>query len=357
MAHSPGAGASGQLLPGGEKMAHQLGGAMSGGGHVPLHGHQALLNEKAVIRATGKDRINEFLRSHVCYDVLKHSGKVVVFDASIPIQLAFYALVEHDMQAAPLWDSVQRKFVGLMTVTDFIDILRHYSHRGVPVEQLAAKSIAEVLTEPEGQRLHQEEFIHVDAEEKLSYASGLFKDRRIKFLPITVPNETGVLALISHVEILEFLVTTFREQRRLFDDPICDLQIGIFDNVVTVQQHARLSEVLDLLELHGIGAVPIVDESGRVVNIYSRSDITFLATAADPDSVLKNLDCKLSDILAQPGNESLRDQLITCSPRDTLQAIFEKFADVKFKRIVCVDDDFRCKGLISVSDLLTYFID
>jgi hypothetical protein len=62
-------------------------------------------------------------------------------------------------------------------------------------------------------------------------------------------------------------------------------------------------QVLDLLELHGIGAVPIVNEQGRVVNIYSRSDITFLATAADPDSVLNNLDCKLCDILAQPGNE------------------------------------------------------
>ncbi|CAN0510506.1 unnamed protein product, partial [Ectocarpus sp. 12 AP-2014] len=52
--------------------------------------------------------------------------KVVVFDSSIPVQLAFYALVEHDMQAAPLWDSRERRFVGLMTVTDFIDILRHY---------------------------------------------------------------------------------------------------------------------------------------------------------------------------------------------------------------------------------------
>jgi len=31
-----------------------------------------------------------------------------------------------DMQAAPLWDSRERRFVGLMTVTDFIDILRHY---------------------------------------------------------------------------------------------------------------------------------------------------------------------------------------------------------------------------------------
>lgn len=37
----------------------------------------------------------------------------------------------------------------------------------------------------------------------------------------------------------------------------------------------------------GIGAVPIVDAEGRVVGIYSRSDITFLATAADPGAVLE----------------------------------------------------------------------
>lgn len=37
----------------------------------------------------------------------------------------------------------------------------------------------------------------------------------------------------------------------------------------------------------GIGAVPIVDAEGRVVGIYSRSDITFLATAADPGAVLQ----------------------------------------------------------------------
>lgn len=33
----------------------------------------------------------------------------------------------------------------------------------------------------------------------------------------------------------------------------------------------------------------------------------------------QNLDCRLCDILAQPGNEGLRDKLITCSPDDTLQ--------------------------------------
>lgn len=38
------------------------------------------------------------------------------------------------------------------------------------------------------------------------------------------------------------------------------------------------------------------------------------------------------------------------------QTVFEKFADYRFKRIVCVDEESRCKGIISVSDLLAYFL-
>lgn len=30
------------------------------------------------------------------------------------------------VRAAPLWDSARHEFVGMLTITDFINILRHY---------------------------------------------------------------------------------------------------------------------------------------------------------------------------------------------------------------------------------------
>ncbi len=54
-----------------------------------------MLGEREVVRNTGKQAIVSFLESQTCYSVLRASGKVVVFDTRIPIQLAFYALVEH----------------------------------------------------------------------------------------------------------------------------------------------------------------------------------------------------------------------------------------------------------------------
>ena len=56
---------------------------------LPMH------NEREVIRSAGRQAISAFLEAHTCFSVLRASGKVVVFDTRIPIQLAFYALVEH----------------------------------------------------------------------------------------------------------------------------------------------------------------------------------------------------------------------------------------------------------------------
>lgn len=52
-------------------------------------------NERQVVRQAGRQAILQFLEQHTCFSVLRASGKVVVFDTRIPIQLAFYALVEH----------------------------------------------------------------------------------------------------------------------------------------------------------------------------------------------------------------------------------------------------------------------
>jgi len=71
-------------------MAQPLVGAGGGGG-----GDSFLQNERQVVRKAGRQAIRQFLEQHNCFSVLRASGKVVVFDTRIPVQLAFYALVEH----------------------------------------------------------------------------------------------------------------------------------------------------------------------------------------------------------------------------------------------------------------------
>jgi len=322
--------------------------------------HEGLLHEREVVRETGRSAIGTFLESHTCFSVLRASGKVVVFDTCIPIQLAFYALVEHDMQAAPLWDPKIRQFVGLLTVTDFIDILRHFSGSKDNVSVLGTKSISQILGDPSLCHLMKHRsFLAADASTSLKHACRLLHTYSLDYLPVILPNDLRVLATITYTNVLEHLVTHFREQRRLFDDSIYELDIGTYQNIITVTPINTLAETLALLQEHSLSALPVVDpsQSNKVVDVYSRSDITFLATASDAEDAIANLNLSIGEVLSQQRTDvTTPDRLHTCSMSHTLQSIFEYFAQIKFNRLIVTDDAGRCVGVVSARDLVKYFI-
>ncbi|KAJ8601399.1 hypothetical protein CTAYLR_005015 [Chrysophaeum taylorii] len=280
--------------------------------------------------------------------------------------------------AAPLWDSRRREFAGLMTVTDFVDVLRWYhdnhGRNGAAIEGLASRSLSQVLeddgagalfthaTEARHQRVEVEgvlaenygALVAVDANASLYEACDVMRRRRRRFLPVVAPDECGVLAVVTHVDILDFFVANFREERRLFDTPILDLGIGTFDSLATVTRDTHLRDVLALLADRDLSSVPVVDDRGAFNDLYSRSDITFLATATDANSVVANLATVVGEIIRQRRND---EPLHTCPTHASLGFVFQLFAEVKFRRLVFLDDDRRPVGVVSPRDLLAYFLD
>lgn len=284
------------------------------------------------------------------------------------------------MQAAPLWDPKKCQFVGILTVTDFIDVLRYYRQTGSDVNTLAERSIADVLADGdilntmlkknpprryasangEGTGMDQHSsFLSVDADANLDRACHLLHDQTIDFLPVMLPSDMRVLATITYTCILEHLVSNFREQRRLFDDTIYDLGIGTYgEEVVVAYPHQTLHEVLHTLHQHGLSAVPVIDsETKKIKGVYSRSDITFLTKASDAEDAVSNLNLTLDVLMAQQRTDvTTPDALHTCSTRHTLQYVFEYFAQWKFNRLICVDEEERVVGVVSARDLVAYFL-
>ncbi|XP_076328707.1 5'-AMP-activated protein kinase subunit gamma-1-like, partial [Tachypleus tridentatus] len=85
--------------------------------------------QKFDIEDLGEDEeliVYKFFQHFCCYDVIPISAKLVVFDTQLPVKKAFFALVQNGVRAAPLWDSSRQEFVGMLTITDFIHILRTY---------------------------------------------------------------------------------------------------------------------------------------------------------------------------------------------------------------------------------------
>lgn len=289
------------------------------------------------------------------------------------------------MQAAPLWDPKRCQFVGILTVTDFIDVLRYYRETGADVLTLASRSIADILADegilnsvlnknPPRSYLSSSNadadngtiginqhlsFLSVDADATLDRACHILHNQTMDFLPVLLPSDMRVLATITYTCVLEHLVSNFREQRRLFDDTIYDLGIGTYgEDVVVAYSNQTLHEVLHTLHLHGLSAVPVIDESTKKIKgVYSRSDITFLTKASDAEDAVSNLNLTLDVLMSQQRTDvTTPDALHTCSMMHTLQYVFEYFAQWKFNRLICVDENDQVVGVVSARDLVAYFL-
>ncbi|KAF7245797.1 5'-AMP-activated protein kinase subunit gamma-2 [Varanus komodoensis] len=82
--------------------------------------------EDEAVGESESDIYMRFMRSHKCYDIVPTSSKLVVFDTTLQVKKAFFALVANGVRAAPLWESKKQSFVGMLTITDFINILHRY---------------------------------------------------------------------------------------------------------------------------------------------------------------------------------------------------------------------------------------
>ncbi|OQR81297.1 5'-AMP-activated protein kinase subunit gamma [Thraustotheca clavata] len=214
----------------------------------------------------GRQVIRHFLETSKCYDVIKDSGKVVVFDVKIPMNLAFFALVEHHIKSVPLWDADQGCFVGMFTSTDFVNILRHFYGTGAPMNAAAEHSIASWKALSLRMNLlppTHSHMLYVTPEDSLMSALLMLRQHQLHRLAILDTEQNSVLSIITHFGILEYLVSTFREQRRLFDQSILELGIGTFSNLITMPEDTPLINVLHTLMERRISAVPIVDASGN----------------------------------------------------------------------------------------------
>lgn len=68
----------------------------------------------------------EFYKKVTCYEMMPESGKIVVLETRLHVKKAFNALLTNGIRAALLWDSATQQYVGMITITDFIKILRKY---------------------------------------------------------------------------------------------------------------------------------------------------------------------------------------------------------------------------------------
>uniref|UniRef100_A0A3Q1HBY5 CBS domain-containing protein n=1 Tax=Anabas testudineus TaxID=64144 RepID=A0A3Q1HBY5_ANATE len=282
-----------------------------------------------------------FMKSHRCYDAIPVSCKLVIFDTTLQVKKAFFALVANGLRAAPLWDSKSQRFVGMLTITDFINILHCY-YKSPMVSPHVFFSLDVYL------QYSNRVLISISPDASLFDAIYSLLRYKIHRLPIIDPESGNVLHILTHKRILKFLHIFGKTVPKpaFIQRPIQELGIGTFRNIATVQQTASLFDALSIFVERRVSALPVLDEQGKVVALYSRFDVINLAA----QKTYNNLDMTMQEAIRR--RKCFVEGVIKCYPDETLETIIDRIVKAEVHRLVLVDRADVVKGIISLSDLL-----
>ncbi|XP_045471995.1 5'-AMP-activated protein kinase subunit gamma-2 isoform X2 [Harmonia axyridis] len=291
----------------------------------------------------------KFFKFHKCYDLIPTSAKLVVFDTQLLVKKAFFALVYNGVRAAPLWDSKKQEFVGMLTITDFIKILRmYYKSSSVTMEELEEHKLDTWRRVLQDQR----PLIHIGPDASLYEAIRTLIHNRIHRLPVIDPETGNVLYILTHKRILRFLFLYINELPKpsYMNKTLRELRIGSYDNIETASEDTSIILALKKFVERRVSALPIVDSEGRLKDIYAKFDVINLAA----EKTYNDLDVSLKK--ANEHRNEWFEGVHKCKLDETLFTIMEKIVRAEVHRLVVVDDEDKVIGIISLSDLLLYLV-
>ncbi|GAB0191470.1 5'-AMP-activated protein kinase subunit gamma-3 [Grus japonensis] len=317
-----------------------------------------------------------FMRSHCCYDAVPTSCKLVVFDISLEvtkqgigrdrmgggsrledpltpsplcwqIKKAFVALVANGVRAAPLWDSKTQSFVGMLTITDFINILHRYYRSPLvqiyEVEEHKIETWREVYLQGSFKPL-----VYISPSNSLFDAVYSLIKHKIHRLPVIEPISGNVLHILTHKRILKFLhiFGSTIPKPRFLKKTVQELCVGTFRDVAVVPENAPIYTALEIFVDRRVSALPVINDAGQVVGLYSRFDVIHLAA----QKTYNNLDISVREALRQ--RTTCLEGVLTCYPHETMEDIIDRIAKEQVHRLVLVDENQYPRGIVSLSDIL-----
>ncbi len=114
---------------------------------------------------------------------------------------------------------------------------------------------------------------------------------------------------------------------------------GMVVNPVTIHPGATLQDALDLMKLHEISGIPVVEQKGnnrpgKLVGILTHRDVRF---ATNPEQPVSELMTKEKLVTVREGVSE-----------DEAKKLLHQF---RIEKLLVVDKDYRCVGLVTVKDI------
>lgn len=109
-------------------------------------------------------------------------------------------------------------------------------------------------------------------------------------------------------------------------------------------------DVINLMVVHNISAVPIIDKHNTVLNVFEAVDVIPCIKGGAWDE----LKSPVGEALARRPEDY--QGIYTCTEDDRLESIFQTIRQSRVHRLVVIDDRQQLRGIISLSDILKYVL-
>ena len=110
---------------------------------------------------------------------------------------------------------------------------------------------------------------------------------------------------------------------------------GMVINPVTIEPERPLADALDLMARYSISGIPVVvSDSGKLVGILTNRDVRFAENTRQP----------VSELMTHEGLVTVREGVDLGEAKRLLH-------QHRIERLIVVDDDYRCIGLVTVKDM------
>lgn len=320
------------------------------------------------------DALRLKLQSIQIYNVLPLSSKVVVFDGTLPVKKALSTLLQHGLQAAPVYDSARQEFAGMLTVTDYIRLILYYYNSGSTdeIDDLQIFGL-KYLTSPHKQRFlktlnltnpnlsqantyrsnrysdaKHNSITSLDPNASISTAAFTLLNNKLHRLPL-ITSDNSLVFVLTQFKILRYITSTCPE---VFSISLCPIVLGVgsYSNIATASPDTPLLTLLTMFTERRLSSIPILDGESRVIDVCEKYDILNLSR----ENAFYDLDMRISEALAR--RSSTFEGIHSCRINDTLGGILATIGREVVHRFVVVDSDNKLKGVISLSDILSYLV-
>ncbi|KAM7201734.1 nuclear protein SNF4 [Naviculisporaceae sp. PSN 640] len=302
----------------------------------------------------GLKGVREFLKVRTSYDVLPLSFRLVVLDIDLLIKKSLNILIQNGIVSAPLWDSRNSTFAGLLTSTDYINVIQYYCQFPDQLNQVDQFRLSSLRDIEKAIGVLPLETVSVHPTKPLYEACRRMLKTRARRIPLVdVDDETQretVVSVITQYRILKFIAVNNEQHTMLLKKPVREIGLGTYSNLATATMDSCVLDVIHLMVKHNISAVPIIDRDNKLLNVFEAVDVIPCIKGGAYDE----LSASVGDALSKRADDFAG--IYTCSEEDRLDSIFDTIRKSRVHRLIVVDDESRLKGIISLSDILKYVL-